>query len=188
MTPNMKVILVILTMAMGVMLITSKVEAQEAKPVVKNSIDDFKLCSIWIKNENRTLGLIEPLKEHMDKITKNIKALGTELLQIEMIMNEYSIMMQKAHEDGLWEVQEDFYRRYNQTATKGNAISQEMIALNGFYLRLAAGTQRRVDVFNKLNDQYLSNCMVSWPTAVFDAACSTKQYDTIDFCEKFPND
>jgi len=190
MTPVFKLLLVIVIIGLGGILIASNVEAQEVEaPVTENnSIEDFKQCSLWIKGTNRTLGLIEPLKEHMDKITKNIKALRVELLQVEMSMNEYSIMMQKAYEDDLWEVQENFYRMHNRAATKGNAISQEMRALNGLYLQLAAGTQRRIDIFNKLNDLYLSNCMVSWPTIVFDAACSTKQFDTVDFCEKFPNE
>lgn len=188
MSPVMKAVFVILvTLFIGGFLIAMN-DAKADGVQHYDTIEDFKQCSLWIKGQNRTIGLIEPLKEYMDKISKDIETLTTELLQIEMSMEEYLFLMYDAEETGNWEVQEAFYRMHNQAATKGNAISQEMLALNGLYLRLAAGIERRITVFNKLNDRYLTNCMVSWPTNTFDVACTTKQFDTIDFCEKFPND
>lgn len=188
MSPVMKAVFVILvTLFIGGFLIAMD-NAKADGVRHHDTIEDFKQCSLWIKGENRTIGLIEPLKERAKKISKNIETLTTELLQIEMSMEEYLFLMQNAEETGNWEVQEAFYRMHNRAATTGNAISQEVLVLNRLYLRLAAGIERRITVFNKLNDKYLSNCVISWPIIVVDTACATKQFDTIDFCEKFPND
>ena len=188
MSPNMKIILVILTMAMGVMLITSKVEAQDAPPLIENNIEGFKQCSLWIKGTNRASGLIEPIKERAEVVENHINDLTNQMDQIEMDLKQFAIMMQAAQEERDWENLERFYRRYNKAATMGNVLAQEALAMSQLFMRLGNGIQRRADVYNKLNALYTSNCIIQWPPIVFDAACSTKQYDTIDFCEKFPND
>ena len=188
MTPLTKLILVICTIGLGGILIATTAEAQEAEPVIEWTMDDFERCSLLLRGQNRSVTLIDPFGSKLDKIQSEIDVLKEEVDTLGEQVVIYFEQIEAASAAGDWVAEEEAIRKHNTVAEEGNIVSTNIRYLTNLYIVVERGLNQRIEVFNKLNTEYLSNCVHEWPPVVVDTVCRVDAPTTFDFCEKFPND
>lgn len=149
------------------------------------TFEDFEQCSMVLRGQNRANSLIEPFGGKLDKFQREIAVLQVELEELGKLMDVSLKEIDDASAAEDWLAEELAIRKHNSLVEKGNIVAMNARYLSQLHQVVQQGLGQRTELFNRLNTEYLSNCVHEWPPAIIDAACLVDAPTTYDFCEKF---